>query len=41
MNKLAEDKELREKLGRNAAVRVKKYFSEKEVIKSLYEALSE
>jgi rhamnosyl/mannosyltransferase len=41
MNKLAEDKELREKLGRNAAVRVKKYFSEKEVIKSLYDALSE
>ena len=41
INKLAEDKELREKLGRNAAFRVKKYFNEKDVIKSLFEALSE
>lgn len=41
INKLAEDKELREKLGRNAAHRVKKYFNEKDVIKSLFEALSE
>jgi rhamnosyl/mannosyltransferase len=41
INRLAEDRPLREKLGRNAAVRVKRDFSEKDVIKKLYGALSE
>ena len=41
INRLAEDRPLREKLGRNAAYRVKRDFNEKDVIKKLYEALSE
>lgn len=41
INRLAEDRALREKLGRNAAYRVKRDFNEKDIIKRLYEALSE
>ena len=41
INRLAEDKPLREKLGRNAAVRVKRDFNEKDIIRKLYEFLSE
>ena len=41
INKLAEDKQLREKFGRNARRRVEQHFNEKEIIRSLYEALSE
>ncbi|MBR3971149.1 MAG: glycosyltransferase [Ruminococcus sp.] len=40
INRLAEDKELREELGRNAAERVKEKFSEKKIIRSLYGYLS-
>ena len=40
INRLAEDKELREELGRNAAERVKEKFSEKKIIRSLYSYLS-
>ena len=40
INKLAEDKPLREKLGRNAAIRVKRDFNEKDIIRRLYESLS-
>lgn len=41
INKLASDRELRERLGRNGAERVDKYFNEKNVIKLLYSVLSE
>lgn len=41
INKLAAEPTLREKLGKNAAVRVRRHFSEKEIIGSLYEALTE
>lgn len=41
ISKLASDKELREKLGKNAAERLQTYFNEKNVIKELYKALSE
>ena len=40
INKPAEDKPLREKLGRNAAIRVKRDFNEKDIIRRLYESLS-
>ena len=40
INRLAEDKELREELGRNAAERVREKFSEKKIIRSLYSYLS-
>ena len=40
INRLAEDKELREELGRNAAERVREKFSEKKIIRSLYGYLS-
>ncbi|MCQ2491252.1 MAG: glycosyltransferase [Ruminococcus sp.] len=40
INKLAEDRPLREKLGRNAAVRVKRDFNEKDIIRRLYETLA-
>lgn len=41
INTLAENKELREKYGRNAAERVEKYFNEKNVIQEIYNTLSE
>lgn len=41
INTLAENKELREKYGRNAAERVEKYFNEKNVIREIYNTLSE
>lgn len=41
INRLASDRELRERLGRNGAERVEKYFNEKNVIKKLYSVLSE
>lgn len=41
INKLASDKELRETLGKNAAERVQTYFNEKNVIKQIYNTLSE
>lgn len=41
VNKLASDPDLREKLGRNAAERVKREFNEKDVIRKLYGYLSE
>ncbi len=41
INRLAGDSELREKLGKNAAERVKKYFNEKNVISEIYGVLSE
>ena len=41
ITRLAEDKTLREKLGKNAAVRVYKNFNEKNVIRRLYEYLAE
>lgn len=41
INKLAAEPTLREKLGKNATVRVRRHFSEKEIIGSLYEALTE
>lgn len=41
INRLAGAPELRNRLGRNAALRVIRDFNEKDVIKSLYEALSE
>lgn len=41
INRLAADRELRERLGGNAAERVKRCFNEKNVIGELYKALSE
>lgn len=41
INRLAEDKEFREELGRKAAVRVIDNFNEKDVIRQLYDYLSE
>jgi rhamnosyl/mannosyltransferase len=41
VNKLAADRELREIYGKNAAERVKLCFSEKNVIREIYDALSE
>lgn len=41
INRLAEDKELREELGRKAAKRVIDNFNEKDVIRQLYDYLSE
>lgn len=41
VNRLAEDSELREKLGNNAAERVKQHFNEKNVIREIYSTLSE
>ena len=41
LNLLASDGMLREKLGKNASERIKKYFNEKDVIKKLYHCLSE
>ncbi len=41
ITRLAEDKTLREKLGKNAAVRVYKNFNEKNVIRRLYDYLAE
>lgn len=41
INKLASDKELRESLGKNAAERLQTYFNEKNVIKQIYNTLSE
>ncbi|MBR6069964.1 MAG: glycosyltransferase [Ruminococcus sp.] len=41
INRLAEDKPLRDKLGKNAAYRVKHDFNEKDIIRKLYDFLSE
>jgi len=41
INRLASDRELREKLGKNASERVIKHFNEKNVIREIYGVLSE
>ena len=41
INRLASDKELRERLGRNAALRVREKFNENDVIRKLYDYFEE